>query len=113
MRLIYLFSEIKQNFCNKIIINLDKIISKCSSRKDKQYINNMLDEAEEFKDFSEKFYKNKEILKLGIEELKEQNESYKLIIQGLFIHYKNKNDEEIKHIFKLLGYEFKEEIKWV
>lgn len=111
MKIINIFLQKKQNFCNKIIIKLDKVISKCSSKKDKQYIENMLDEAEDIKDFSEKFYKNKEILKLGIEELREQNENYKLIIQGLFIHYKNKNDEEIKHIFKLLGYEFKEEIE--
>lgn len=103
--------ELKQRFCRKIIIKLDKIISKCCSKEDKEFIDNMLDEAEDIKTFSKKFYENKEVFKLGIDELKRQNDNYQTIIHGLFIHYKNKNDNEIKNIFKLLGYEIKEELK--
>lgn len=102
--------ELKQNFCRRVIIKLDEIISKCSTKEDKEYIDNMLDEAEEIKTFSKKFYENKEGLKLGIDELRRQNEEYKTIIYGLFFHYKNKNYIEMKKIFDMLGLEIIEEL---
>jgi uncharacterized protein YhdP len=111
LKLFKFLKEKKQIICNKLIVKLDKIINKCSSKNDKLIVEQLLDEAEDIKQFSKKFYENKEILKLSIDELRVQNDNYKTILHGLFIHYKNNNEKEILKIFKLLGYEITKELR--
>lgn len=105
------FSEVKRNFCNKLIVKLDKIINFCAEKKLKREVEKTLNEAEEFKDFSEKFYEHKDNLQLSIEELVSQNNNYKTILEGIHYHYVNENYQEVESIFERLGLKIHKKLK--
>lgn len=101
------FSKIfnfKRRICNKIIIKLDRIIAKCADRKQKEEIDNKLNDLEEFQRFSQVFNENKSLLENGINDLKLTNVFYKETIKELFFHFDKGNYQEVKRIFDELGF---------
>lgn len=95
--------SIKSKFCNKIIIKLDRIISKCADKKQKEEIDNKLNDLENFQQFSEVFNENKSLLEQGINDLKLTNNLYEQTLKELYFHFTNNDYVEMKRIFNELG----------
>lgn len=95
---------IKQRFCNKIIIKLDRIIAKCADRKQKEEIDNKLKDLEDFQNFSNVFNKNKSLLEDGINDLKLTNIFYRDTLEQLFFYFNSGNYKEVNRIFSELGF---------
>lgn len=100
----------KMKFCAKVIIKLDKIIIKCSSKELVEEVKRKLDEAEDINKFSEKFYQNKDELATYIQNINEDNEYYRRVIIELNQAFNNKNYLLVSKIFEDIGLKNYEQI---
>ena len=103
--------NIRRRICDNIIIKLDRIISKCADKRQKEEIDNKLNDLEDFQRFSQVFNENKSLLQDGINDLKLTNEYYKETLELIFIHFDSGDYQEVKRIFIKLGFTQNNNIK--
>jgi hypothetical protein len=94
---------LKEQFCRKIIIRLDRIISFCANKQELESINREINNVKTLKNTSEVFVRNKDVLANYIRDLEIQNSKKEEIIALIFLHYTNKNFAELEKIFNDLG----------
>lgn len=106
-----LFERIKLSkriFCSKIILKMNSIILFCSLKEDIEKVEKDLNEANEIKQFSQKFNEDKEQLREEILRIRELNLTYKDTLLSLHSAYIEDDYALMNCIFESIGLEKKQ-----